>query len=222
MDLRAHDCRCTMKDMDLPVPCAQTDRPPPSEVTGSSPSRADDRFYRPLGDPHHGCQTAPRSAHRSPSRRRRAEDRRDHHPGLGEREAATRNGDRRRQRQASETTATRVPLDVKPGDLILFGKYTSQESSSMARSSSSCEKTKCWRSSTTRLRRTGERESSVMAKQIVYGDASRQGILRGVNSLANAVKVTLGTARAQRHSRQERSGRRPSPRTASRSRRRSS
>src|SRR6185436_14702617 len=33
---------------------------------------------------------------------------------------------------------------------------------------------------------------SSMAKQIVYGDASRQGILRGVNSLANAVKVTLG------------------------------
>jgi len=31
-----------------------------------------------------------------------------------------------------------------------------------------------------------------MAKQIVYGDASRQGILRGINSLANAVKVTLG------------------------------
>ena len=31
-----------------------------------------------------------------------------------------------------------------------------------------------------------------MAKHIVYGDASRRGILRGVNSLANAVKVTLG------------------------------
>jgi len=31
-----------------------------------------------------------------------------------------------------------------------------------------------------------------MAKQIVYGDASRQAVLRGVNSLANAVKVTLG------------------------------
>src|SRR5712692_6376708 len=31
-----------------------------------------------------------------------------------------------------------------------------------------------------------------MAKRIVYGDSSRQGILRGVNSLANAVKVTLG------------------------------
>jgi len=31
-----------------------------------------------------------------------------------------------------------------------------------------------------------------MAKQIVYGDSSRQGILRGINSLADAVKVTLG------------------------------
>jgi chaperonin GroEL len=31
-----------------------------------------------------------------------------------------------------------------------------------------------------------------MAKQITYGDASRQAILKGVNSLANAVKVTLG------------------------------
>jgi chaperonin GroEL len=31
-----------------------------------------------------------------------------------------------------------------------------------------------------------------MAKYIVYGDASRQGILRGVNRLANAVRVTLG------------------------------
>ena len=31
-----------------------------------------------------------------------------------------------------------------------------------------------------------------MAKHIVYGDSSRQRMLRGVNSLANAVKVTLG------------------------------
>ena len=31
-----------------------------------------------------------------------------------------------------------------------------------------------------------------MANQITYGDASRQAIWRGVNSLANAVKVTLG------------------------------
>jgi chaperonin GroEL len=32
----------------------------------------------------------------------------------------------------------------------------------------------------------------MMAKQITYGDASRQAILNGVNSLANAVRVTLG------------------------------
>ena len=31
-----------------------------------------------------------------------------------------------------------------------------------------------------------------MATDIVYGDTSRQGILRGVNRLADAVKVTLG------------------------------
>src|SRR5215467_13417603 len=31
-----------------------------------------------------------------------------------------------------------------------------------------------------------------MAKQIVHGEESRQAILRGVNTLANTVKVTLG------------------------------
>ena len=31
-----------------------------------------------------------------------------------------------------------------------------------------------------------------MAKQITYSDTSRQAILRGVNQLADAVKVTLG------------------------------
>src|SRR3982750_1554520 len=31
-----------------------------------------------------------------------------------------------------------------------------------------------------------------MAKQIIYGEEPRQAILRGVNQLANAVKVTLG------------------------------
>ena len=31
-----------------------------------------------------------------------------------------------------------------------------------------------------------------MAKQIIYSDDSRQAILRGVNQLADAVKITLG------------------------------
>ena len=31
-----------------------------------------------------------------------------------------------------------------------------------------------------------------MAKQIIYGEQSRQAILRGMKQLADAVKVTLG------------------------------
>src|SRR4026209_2005143 len=63
----------------------------------------------------------------------------------------------------------------------------------MARSTSSCARTKYWPSSAARRRRTrSRRRQQSMAKQIVYGDSSRQGILRGVNSLADAVKVTLG------------------------------
>src|SRR6266487_2017880 len=31
-----------------------------------------------------------------------------------------------------------------------------------------------------------------MAKQIIYGEQSRQAILRGVNKLADTVKITLG------------------------------
>jgi hypothetical protein len=36
-----------------------------------------------------------------------------------------------------------------------------------------------------------------MAKQIVHGEDSRQAILRGVNILADAVKITLGPRGAQ-------------------------
>src|SRR4029077_5717027 len=75
-----------------------------------------------------------------------------------------------------------------------------RRSSSMARSTSSCARMKCWPSLTAADRsRSNHRqlncerqETHGMAKQIVYGDSSRQGILRGVNSLANAVRVTLG------------------------------
>jgi chaperonin GroEL len=31
-----------------------------------------------------------------------------------------------------------------------------------------------------------------MAKQIIHGEQSRQAILKGVNQLADAVKITLG------------------------------
>ena len=46
-------------------------------------------------------------------------------------------------------------------------------------------------------------EKLTMAKQVVHGEESRAAILRGVNQLADAVKVTLGPERPQRRHRQE-------------------
>ena len=53
-----------------------------------------------------------------------------------------------------------------------------------------------------------------MAKQIVHGEESRQAILRGVNLLADAVKVTLGPKAPQVVIGRS-SGPRPSRKTAS-------
>ena len=58
-----------------------------------------------------------------------------------------------------------------------------------------------------------------MANQITYGDPSRQAILRGVNTLADAVKVTLGPKGRHVILGKNSSARRRSPRTARRSRR---
>src|SRR6476660_4204623 len=62
----------------------------------------------------------------------------------------------------------------------------------MVRNTSSCEKTKCWASSKAAARRKRSRRHDHMAKQIIYGEHSRQAVLRGINQLADAVKVTLG------------------------------
>src|SRR6266852_5245970 len=51
---------------------------------------------------------------------------------------------------------------------------------------------KSWRCSRNRFSRTHAEVRKDMAKQITYGDESRQSILRGVNRLADAVRVTLG------------------------------
>src|SRR5436309_166738 len=63
----------------------------------------------------------------------------------------------------------------------------------MVRTTSSCEKTKYWASlKVATRRRKRSRRTDHMAKQIVYGEHSRQAVLRGINQLADAVKVTLG------------------------------
>ena len=53
-----------------------------------------------------------------------------------------------------------------------------------------------------------------MAKEIVHGEESRQAILRGVNQLADAVKITLGSQGTQCRAGQEVRFSDRSPRTA--------
>src|SRR5574342_171569 len=62
----------------------------------------------------------------------------------------------------------------------------------MVRTISSCEKRTSSASSAAATRRNRSKRETSMAKQIVYGESSRQAVLRGINQLANAVKVTLG------------------------------
>jgi hypothetical protein len=57
-------------------------------------------------------------------------------------------------------------------------------------------------------------EENVMAKQIVYGEQARQTVLRGINQIADAVKVTLGP-RGRNVILGKASDRRRSPRMAS-------
>ena len=93
----------------------------------------------------------------------------------------------------------RVKLDVKAGDTILFGKYSGQEIKldgveylimKEDEVLAAIEGVAAKAAGPPRPPPPGR--DADMAKLITYGDASRQAILRGVNGLANAVKVTLG------------------------------
>ena len=88
---------------------------------------------------------------------------------------------------------------MKDGDTILFGKYSGQEikidgeeylimREDEVLADSRVEVNLVWRGT----RRAMLWSVEAMAKQIIYGEQSRQAILRGVNQLADAVKVTLG------------------------------
>ena len=89
---------------------------------------------------------------------------------------------------------TKVALDVKVGDKILFGKYSGHGDQDRRRGRPDPARRRSpGRSGVVASARTVERsQAEHMAKQITYGDESRQAILRGVNRLADAVKVTLG------------------------------
>ncbi len=94
----------------------------------------------------------------------------------------------------------RTPMDVKEGDRILIGKYSGSEIKiddervpDPARGRD--PRRRQWQQVSRRLPahpNEKNRGDKTMAKQITYSGDARGAILRGVNKLADAVKVTLG------------------------------
>jgi chaperonin GroEL (HSP60 family) len=80
-------------------------------------------------------------------------------------------------------------MDVQVGDRILFGKYSGSDIKLDGDEYLIMREDEVL--GVLEARRSKE-SINEMAKQIVYSEASRQAILRGVNQLADAVKVTLG------------------------------
>ena len=62
----------------------------------------------------------------------------------------------------------------------------------MARTISSCEKKTSWASSAAATRRNGSRREEQWQNRLCTASTPRQAVLRGINQLADAVKVTLG------------------------------
>ena len=87
----------------------------------------------------------------------------------------------------------RMKLDVKKGDTVLIGKYSGTEIKiddveyTILRED---EVLAIVRSSP--LYASSTEGENTMAKRVTYGEEARHAILKGVNKLADAVKVTLG------------------------------
>jgi chaperonin GroES len=75
-----------------------------------------------------------------------------------------------------------VPLDVKVGDRVLFGKWAGTDVSRAQRRRPYSPATKAayWR------------KGIMAAKKVRFGTKAREKLLRGADTLADAVKVTLG------------------------------
>ena len=89
-----------------------------------------------------------------------------------------------------------VPLDVQVGDRILFGKYSGSDIKMDGEEFLIMREDEVLgileAAAQSGARKLAKESKKRMAKQIVYAENSRQAILRGVNQLADAVKVTLG------------------------------
>ena len=85
---------------------------------------------------------------------------------------------------------TRIAMDVRPGNVILFGKYSGQDIKIDGEDYLIVKEDEVL--AVIEHRRDAPGEDIVMAKQIIYGEQARQTVLRGINQMADAVKVTLG------------------------------
>ena len=87
----------------------------------------------------------------------------------------------------------RVPLEVKVGDRILFGKYAGHGDQGRHRRPRHPAGGRDSRRHRVTLNDTQSGGFEDMAaKNITYSDDARQAMLRGVNKLADAVRITLG------------------------------
>jgi len=149
----------------------------------------------------------------SPYRGRRAESRRDPSSRTRPREATAGQGHPAGTAK-SKDDGKRVPLDVKAGDLILFGKYSGQEIKLDGEEFLIMREDEVLLSLKRRHQEKEVGDDIGWPKQIVYGEQSARRSCAASNQLADAVKVTLGPKAANVVPRQENSARRPSPRTA--------
>src|SRR5262249_38007608 len=84
------------------------------------------------------------------------------------------------------------PLDIKAGDTILFSKYAGTEVRIEGEAHRILREEDVLGVMVTSPPFHSEKRSTQMAKDIVFDVRARDAILRGVNTLADAVKVTLG------------------------------
>ena len=140
---------------------------------------------------------------------RRREDRgRHHHPRHRQGKADGRRDHRRRPRRPQRAGRRSSPLDVKAGDRILFGKWSGTEvkidgeellimkESDIMGIIEGAPRPRRRPPESRRLilalRCNQERIRNMAAKDVRFGGDARQRMLRGVDILADAVKVTLG------------------------------
>ncbi len=95
-------------------------------------------------------------------------------------------------RVASPMTASAMALEVKKGDRVLYGKYSGTEVTVDGEEYLIMRESDIFAVIAKANQSETERETSTMAKLIEYDTNARTRLKKGVDKLADAVKVTLG------------------------------